>query len=108
MLCVHLTSRYRTGSPVAAGRGENAWTVAPSPRPSTRATVTETVWTLRLPQLRFGRGAIAELPHQLREIGVPESTRGVLITDETVAQFGHADRIRDVLEDAQFDVDLDE
>lgn len=66
----------------------------------------ETVWTLQLPQLRFGRDAITELPLQLREIGVSGPARGVLVTDETIAGFGHADRIRSVLEDAGFDVDV--
>jgi alcohol dehydrogenase class IV len=66
----------------------------------------ETVWTLQLPQLRFGRDAITELPHQLLEIGVAEPASGVLITDETIAEFGHADRICEILEEAGFDVDV--
>lgn len=61
-------------------------------RPEHAQNRPETVWTLQLPQLRFGRDAIAELPHQLLEIDVVEPASGVLITDETIAEFGHAAR----------------
>lgn len=66
----------------------------------------ETVWTLQLPQFRFGCNATEELPYQLREIGVSPPANGVLVTDETIDKYGHADRIQAILEDAQFEVDI--
>jgi alcohol dehydrogenase class IV len=64
----------------------------------------ESVWEFRMPQVRFGRGAVEELGHQFRDLGVPEGAQGVLVTDETLVSLGHAGRVRDELEDAGYDV----
>jgi alcohol dehydrogenase class IV len=42
----------------------------------------------------------------LSQLDVHSPARGLLITDETIAGHGHADSVRDVLEDADFDVDV--
>jgi alcohol dehydrogenase class IV len=64
----------------------------------------ESVWEFRMPQVRFGRGAVEELGHQFRDLGVPEGAQGVLVTDETLVSLGHADRVSDELEAAGYDV----
>lgn len=66
----------------------------------------ESVWQLRMPQLRFGRDAVDELGHQFRELGVEAPAHGLIVTDETLVNLGHVDRTRAVLEDAGFDVDV--
>lgn len=66
----------------------------------------ETVWNLDLPRIRFGRDATKELPFQLSELDVYPPARGILITDENVANHGHAHRIADELEDAGYMVDI--
>ena len=66
----------------------------------------ETVWTLQLPQIRFGRHAIDELVHQLHELDVDSPANALLVTDETIAGHGHADRVAEVLLDAGHDVDI--
>jgi len=68
--------------------------------------VPESVWNIRLPELRFGRDATDELPYQIRDIGVPDGAHGLLVTDETLVDVGHAGRVRDVLVDAGLDVDV--
>jgi alcohol dehydrogenase class IV len=64
----------------------------------------ESVWEFRMPQVRFGRGAVEELGHQFRDLGVKEDAQGVLITDENLVSLGHADRVRAELEEAGYDV----
>lgn len=66
----------------------------------------ETVWQLRMPEIRFGRGAIDELAHQLETLGAEPPGRGLLITDENLVDLGHADRVAGVLEAAGFEVDV--
>ena len=66
----------------------------------------ETVWQLRMPEIRFGRGAIDELAHQLDTLGAEPPGRGLLITDENLVHLGHADRVAGVLEAAGFEVDV--
>ena len=58
----------------------------------------ETVWHIQMPQIRFGRDSIEELAYQLAELGVGEGARGLLVTDETLVELGHADRVTDQLE----------
>ncbi|WP_090380259.1 hydroxyacid-oxoacid transhydrogenase [Natronobacterium texcoconense] len=66
----------------------------------------ETVWHLQMPQLRFGRNAVAELGFQLSDLGVDadEDPHGLVVTDETLVDVGHVDRVTDHLEDAGYDV----
>lgn len=66
----------------------------------------ETVWHIRLPHIRFGRDAVDELPRQVEELGVSSGAEGVLITDDTLSDLGHADRVRDRLESAGFRIDV--
>jgi alcohol dehydrogenase class IV len=66
----------------------------------------ETVWNLRMPEIRVGARAVEELGHQLRSLGVGEGDRGVLVTDGTLVGLGHADRVTDTIEDAGFGVDV--
>jgi alcohol dehydrogenase class IV len=66
----------------------------------------ESVWHVQLPAIRFGRGAIAELGHQLGAADVREGARGLLITDETLVDLGHVARVREAIESAGFDVDV--
>jgi alcohol dehydrogenase class IV len=66
----------------------------------------ETVWNLQLPRIRFGRNAIEELPYQLSELDVEAPAAGLLVTDATIDDHGHARRVADELEDAGFDVDV--
>jgi alcohol dehydrogenase class IV len=66
----------------------------------------ESVWHVQLPQIRFGRGAVEELAHQLGDLGVGGDARGLLVTDETLVDVGHAGRVTDHLEDAGFAVDV--
>ena len=66
----------------------------------------ETVWQLEMPEIRFGRDATDELAYQLGELGVDEDARGLVITDETLVDVGHAGRVEDHLADAGFDVDV--
>jgi alcohol dehydrogenase class IV len=64
----------------------------------------ESVWEFRMPQIRFGRGAVEELGHQFRDLGVSEGASGVLVTDENLVSLGHATRVREELETAGYDV----
>ncbi|GAD52730.1 hypothetical protein MBEHAL_1490 [Halarchaeum acidiphilum MH1-52-1] len=61
------------------------------------ALAPESVWNIRLPELRFGPDATDELAYQIRVIGVPAGAHGLLVTDETLVDVGHADRVRDAL-----------
>jgi alcohol dehydrogenase class IV len=64
----------------------------------------ESVWHLQMPQVRFGRGAVAELGHQFAELGVPAGAEGLLVTDGTLVELGHAERVRTELAEAGYDV----
>lgn len=66
----------------------------------------ETVWELRMPEIRFGRGATEELPRQLAALDAEPPARGLLVTDATLVSLGHADRVSAALEDAGHDVDV--
>jgi len=62
----------------------------------------ETVWTLQLPKIRFGRGSTEELAHQLQGLGVAAPARGLLVTDSEIVSHGHSNQIKKVLEEAGF------
>jgi alcohol dehydrogenase class IV len=66
----------------------------------------ETVWNVRMPEIRVGARAVEELGHQLRSLGVGAGDRGLVVTDGTLVGLGHADRVTDAIEDAGFDVDV--
>ncbi len=66
----------------------------------------ETVWSVQMPELRFGRDATDELAYQLRTLGVADDARGLVVTDGTLVEVGHAGRVEDHLDDAGFDVDV--
>ena len=66
----------------------------------------ETVWNVRMPELRFGRDATDELAFQLRQLGVGDGARGLVVTDENLVDVGHAGRVETHLDDAGFDVDV--
>lgn len=66
----------------------------------------ETVWTLQLPKIRFGKGSTKELPYQLQELGVSTPARGLLVTDTEIISHGHSSQIEEVLEDAGFNLEI--
>lgn len=66
----------------------------------------ESVWHLQMPQIRFGPDATEELAFQVRDLGIDGESHGLIITDETLADIGHADRVRDHLEDEGLVVDI--
>ncbi|SDC60151.1 hydroxyacid-oxoacid transhydrogenase [Natrinema hispanicum] len=66
----------------------------------------ETVWQIQMPEIRVGRGAASELGFQLEDLGVEDDARGLIVTDETLAELGHAGRVADHVEDTGFDVDV--
>jgi alcohol dehydrogenase class IV len=66
----------------------------------------ESVWSIDLPPIRVGRGAVAELGYQLSRLGVDDGARGLLVTDERLASLGHARRVAAHVEDAGYDVDV--
>ncbi len=66
----------------------------------------ETVWNLQMPQIRFGRDAVGELGHQLAELGVTDGAHGLLVTDETLVDLGHASRVREELTAAGLTADV--
>ncbi|SFG33353.1 Alcohol dehydrogenase, class IV [Halopelagius inordinatus] len=66
----------------------------------------ETVWSIKMPELRFGRDATDELAFQLRDLGVGDDAHGLVVTDENLVDIGHAGRVRAHLEDAGFAVDV--
>lgn len=68
--------------------------------------IPETIWQIQLPHIRFGRDSINELPYQVKELGVSSKAEGILITDHTLSNLGHADRIRGRLESAGFRIDV--
>ena len=66
----------------------------------------ESVWHLQMPQVRFGRDAVAELGYQLADLGVEAGATGLLVTDGTLVSLGHADRVREEVEAAGFGMDV--
>ncbi len=66
----------------------------------------ETVWHFKMPEIRFGRGSVSELGFQFRDLGVEEGAHGLLITDETLVDLGHAERVTDELDDTGFETDI--
>ncbi|QDX40946.1 hydroxyacid-oxoacid transhydrogenase [Salarchaeum sp. JOR-1] len=66
----------------------------------------ESVWHIQMPEIRFGRDSVQELGFQLGDLGVPEDAHGLVVTDETLVELGHADRVVDNLTDAGFAVDV--
>lgn len=66
----------------------------------------ETVWNLQMPQIRFGRDAVGELGHQLSELGVTDGAHGLIVTDETLVDLGHANRVREELTTAGLTADV--
>jgi len=66
----------------------------------------ETVWSVTMPDVRFGRDAVSELGYHIREMGVPDGAEGVVITDETLVDLGHAGRVSEQLADDGFAVDV--
>ncbi len=69
-----------------------------------RTLTPETVWSVQMPQIRFGPHAVEELGYQLEDLGVEEGAHGLLVTDEDLVELGHVDRIEDHLETAGYDV----
>jgi alcohol dehydrogenase class IV len=65
----------------------------------------ESVWNVRMPALRFGRGAADELGHQVRDMGVAADATGLLVTDEALEDVGHAARVHEAVVDAGFTLD---
>ncbi|MEF8888115.1 MAG: hydroxyacid-oxoacid transhydrogenase [Haloarculaceae archaeon] len=65
----------------------------------------ETVWNVRMPEIRVGRDAVRELPRQFEALGL-DGGRGLVVTDETLVALGHADRVVDHLEGAGLAVDV--
>jgi alcohol dehydrogenase class IV len=66
----------------------------------------ESVWHLEMPQIRFGPDATDELSFQLHDLGVDETAHGLVVTDETLVDIGHSDRVADHLEGAGLAVDI--
>ncbi len=66
----------------------------------------ETVWNVRMPEIRVGAHAVEELGHQLRSLGAEAGDRVLVVTDGTLVSLGHADRVTDAIEDAGFGVDV--
>ncbi|MHB9288571.1 hydroxyacid-oxoacid transhydrogenase [Halobacteriales archaeon Cl-PHB] len=66
----------------------------------------ESVWHIDMPELRVGPGASEELGAQLASLGADGDARGLLVTDETLVELGHAGRVADHLADDGLDVDV--
>jgi len=66
----------------------------------------ETVWNLQMPELRFGRDAVTELGYQFHDLGLDDGAHGLVVTDSTLVDLGHADRVTDELDAAGFEVDV--
>jgi alcohol dehydrogenase len=66
----------------------------------------ETVWHLQMPQIRFGRDSVTELGFQLRDLGVEDRSHGLIITDKTLVDLGHVERVHEQLTDAGFEADV--
>jgi alcohol dehydrogenase class IV len=65
----------------------------------------ESVWSFRMPEVRFGAGAVDELGYQLADLGVAEGATGLLVSDEGLDAVGHVDRVAEALAEAGYDVD---
>ncbi|MFC7235589.1 hydroxyacid-oxoacid transhydrogenase [Halosegnis marinus] len=65
----------------------------------------ESVWSFQMPRVRFGAGAVEELGSQLRDLGVDDDATGLLVTDPTLADVGHAERVAEALAEADYDAD---
>jgi alcohol dehydrogenase class IV len=59
-----------------------------------------------MPEIRVGAGAVEELGHQLSALGVDGDARGLLVTDGTLVDVGHAGRVADHVADAGYDLDV--
>ena len=59
------------------------------------ASERETIFTMEATPVKFGTGASAEAGWELKRLGV---TRVMLVTDPGVAELGHPDRIRKLIE----------
>jgi alcohol dehydrogenase class IV len=66
----------------------------------------ETVWQVQIPPFRFGVDAVRELGIELENRGIVEGATGVLITDDQLDEIGHVDRVREVITDAGYDIDV--
>lgn len=66
----------------------------------------ETVWQIRMPQIRFGANASAELGIQLADLDVDEGATGLIVTDENLVDIGHVDRVAEYVTDAGYGVDV--
>lgn len=66
----------------------------------------ESVWHLGHPDVRFGLNAIGELPFQLSQLGVDDGATGLVVTDETLVDLGHVDRLHAVFETAPYALDV--
>src|SRR3954449_1203518 len=61
----------------------------------------ETVFTLEATPIKFGPGAVADAGWELERLGV---RRALLVTDPGVAATGHADRVREAIEQEGIEV----
>lgn len=68
--------------------------------------VSESVWSFQMPTVRFGQGAVDEVGFQLHDLGVDDAATGVLVTDSTLVDLGHAERVRASLVEDGFEVDI--
>ncbi|MDZ7745263.1 MAG: iron-containing alcohol dehydrogenase [Halobacteriales archaeon] len=59
-----------------------------------------------MPVIRVGAGAADELGYQLDQLGLDGDERGLIVTDETIVDLGHAGRVADELAADGFDVDV--
>jgi alcohol dehydrogenase class IV len=66
--------------------------------------VPETVWQLQMPRIRFGRNSVEELAFQFEDLGVEAGARGLIVTDENLVSLGHAERVRDQLDEYEIDI----
>jgi alcohol dehydrogenase class IV len=66
----------------------------------------ETVWSISMPPVRFGIGATEELGYELRREEVSDGANGLLVTDDTIADHGHPERVREQVEEAGAKLDV--
>ncbi len=64
----------------------------------------ETVWELEMPNIRFGRNAVEELDFQFEDLGVEPGAHGLIVTDGNLVSLGHAERVREQLDEYEVDV----
>ena len=67
--------------------------------------VQESVWQIKMPELRFGAGAVEELGYQVADLGVATPAEGLVVTDRALTDHGHTGRVVDALEAEGYDVD---